>query len=259
MTPMSTRDRKNAEISAADYELALLEVIRLEFAPTPIRVFGTDKYVKHSVVGHHSRVRRQLDVAAYRPGEERPFLIADAKRRGRKIHVVDAEAFLGLVEDVGADLGLLVSPMGFTAAAARRVAQAQGRVQILTIEDALTFRWLPVARRVYPRDWYFHAELARAIRLLNEAAPLDDVIAALEPLAFEEWVAFIRDALEHDPNVAVPLLETIAAYHLDAGWRLNAIELLDGRLSTDLAQQLLRRERDPETAELLREYLTRVR
>jgi len=210
------------------------------------------------VVGRHSRVRRQLDVAAYRPGASLPFLIADAKRRRRKIHVVDAEAFLGLVEDVAADLGLLVAPMGFTAGAARRMASAGGRVHILTVEDALTFRWLPVARSIYPQDWYFHRELARAVRLLNEAAPVDDVIEALETLAFDEWDAFMRHGLAHHPDVAVPLLEAIAAHHFDDGWRFNAIALLDGRLGIDLAEQLLRRESDAETADLLREYLART-
>jgi hypothetical protein len=116
---------------------------------------------------------------------------------------------------------------------------------------------VPVARSIYPQDWYFRAELARAVRLLNEAAPADDVIQALESLAFDEWDAFMRHGLEHHPDVAVPLLEAIAAYHLDDSWRFNAIELLDDRLSIDLAEQLRRRERDPETVALLAEYLAR--
>jgi hypothetical protein len=215
-----------SRISPEDYEVAVLEAMRLEFAPTPIRICGTENNIKHKVVGRHSRVRRQIDAAAYRPGDARPFLIADAKRRGRKIHVVDAEAFLGLVEDVGAELGLLVAPGGFTRGAIRRVAAARGRVHILTVEDALTFRWLPVARGIYPHDWYFHAELALAVRRRNDGAPIDDVIEALEAVAFEEWDAFMRNALEHDPAFAVPLLETVASCHLDDAWRYNAMELL---------------------------------
>jgi hypothetical protein len=254
---MSSHRLPTDGISPADYELAVFEAIRLEFAPTPVQVRGTENKAKHTVLGRHSRVPRQLDAAAYRPGEARPFLIADAKRRGRKVHVVHADAFLGLMEDAGAELGLLVAPAGFTSGAARRVAPARGRVRILTVEDALTFRWLPVARTIYPQDWYFHAELAHAVRLLNEAAPHREIMEALETIAFDEWDAFMRRALADHLDLAVPLLEAIASYHHDDGWRFNAIELLDHRMSVELAARLLERERDPETSELLREYVAR--
>jgi hypothetical protein len=91
--------------------------------------------------------------------------------------------------------------------------------------------------------------------VLNEAAQIQDIVEALEPIAFDEWDAFMRHALERHPHVVAPLLVAIAEHHPDDGWRFNAIQLLGHRLSADVARQLLGRETGPETAALLREHL----
>lgn len=242
-----------SKITPEEYELAVLEKLRLDFAPVAVRVWGTEHGNKHHVRGRHSLVDRQLDAAAYRLGEERPFLVADAKRHRRKLDVKEVEAFLGMVDDVGAGIGLLVAPRGFTDAAERRAAAASMSVLVMTVEQALTYRWLPVARKVYPYDWVFHERIAHALRLLHETAPPFRIADALEPVAFEEWDALVSHALTQHRDQACELLLAIARHHHDSSWRFNAVQRLIGGdfLASEVRRELLESERDPDTVELL--------
>ena len=243
----------NLSITHQDYELAVLEKLRLELLPHGIPVLGTENGRVHEVEGRYSRVPRQLDAAAYRPGESRPFLIADAKRHGRPIDVKEAEAFIGMLDDVGAAIGQLVAPQGFTAGAERRVEAASTYIRIMTIDEALTFKWLPVARLVYPQDWNFRKELALALRSLREGAPSSAVVDALDLVSFEEWDALVQYALDQHAAEAVAFLRAIASHHEDDGWRYHAIRHLieSGNLDQNTAAQLRERELDPEIRELL--------
>src|SRR5688572_20032947 len=147
------------------YERGLLERLRYDFPY--FKVCGTIAGPPHRALGRLSLVRRQLDAAVYRPGESAPFLIADAKFYTDPIDVKDVEAFIGLMEDVGATLGELAAPKGGTGAAKRRAAAADVRICVMSFDVALTFRWYPVAREVFPYDWLFHEQLARAIHALK--------------------------------------------------------------------------------------------
>ena len=242
-------------ITAADYELAVLERIRLDFAATEVRVYGTEAGTKHFVRGRHSLVDRQLDVAAYRLGAIAPFLVADAKRHANKLDVKDVETFVGMVEDVGAEIALLVAPHGFTPAAGRRAAAASMRVFVMTIEQALTCRWLPIARQLFPQDWVFHEQLAACLRRLNEHAPPEHIIEAMESLAFEEAESFIRHALVADTTHAVEFLTMIATSYHDDGWRYHALRLLldAKRLTPQMRIDFLAVESDPDNIAMLRE------
>ncbi|MEZ4240359.1 MAG: restriction endonuclease [Myxococcota bacterium] len=108
-----------------EYELSVLEHLRQEYAGLPVRVVGTEGGRRHEVVGRHSIVPRQLDVAAYAEGDERPVFVADAKHYGEKIDVKDVESFAGMADDVGARFSALIAPAGFTDAAFRRAAAVQ--------------------------------------------------------------------------------------------------------------------------------------
>jgi hypothetical protein len=79
---------------------------------------------------------RQIDVLidARHDTDNTRRIIVDAKRRRRKIDISDVEAFRGVMEDVGATHGYLVSPAGFTKAAERRA------------QDAVSIRIVPLDR-----------------------------------------------------------------------------------------------------------------
>lgn len=208
------------------YEFGLLQRIRHEFEPQGLQVCGTEGDEKHCVVGRLSLSSRQLDVAIYRPGEKKPFWIADAKRHTRRIDVRIVESFLGMMEDVGARIGLLVAPNGFSKAAVRRARITGLTLRIMTPDEALDFQWLPLVRSIFPWDWIFHPSLCQAIRRLKEKTAPRLVIDALEGTAFEEWLEFCAYALFHHRQEAIATLEMIALHHFDDGWRYNAIQLL---------------------------------
>lgn len=68
-------------------------------------------------------------------------MVVDTKRWNRKIDVRGVEAFLGLVEDVGADLGLLVTTAGTTDGARERIRTARGtRIEVVTLQQLRAWR-----------------------------------------------------------------------------------------------------------------------
>ena len=248
-------------ISWKDYELAVLEKVRLDAAASAVRVTGTEHGIEHHVLGQRSGTPRQLDVAIYRLDESRPFFIGDAKQHAKKIDVTVVDSFVGLMGDVGATMGLLVAPHGFTPGALEYAENAAVKVWIMTIEEALTYKWLPEARRIFPFDWTFHEQLAQAVRHLNDGLFADEIVDALESVHYEEWSEFVTYALANHAGQAVAFLQTIAEHHHDDGWRFNAIQRLDesGHLASSFAQNLLGHEQDADVAERLRDFLTVTR
>ncbi len=73
------------------------------------------------LVGKFSRVERQIDLLIEEQASDFAFrIVVDAKHRGRKIDVVDVEAFLGLTRDVEAHTGMMIALEGYTPAAINR-------------------------------------------------------------------------------------------------------------------------------------------
>ena len=140
-------------MSWQEYESAVLEHLRQDFAGLTVHVRGKEQGQQHRVKGRYSGVDRQLDAAVYRqPTDPRPVLVADAKRYAGRVDVKDVEAFGGMAEDVGAQLCMLVAPEGFTAAAERRADAYDMELRIVTVDDALTHSWLAAAREIFPLD-----------------------------------------------------------------------------------------------------------
>jgi hypothetical protein len=225
------------------YERGLLERLRYDFPEPDFRVEGTVSGRPHRVRGRLSQTRRQLDAAVYRSGESTPFLIADATFHARPIDVKEVEAFIGLIKDVGAILGGLAAPKGGSNPARRRAETAGVRVEIMSLDEAITFRWYPVAREIFLHDWIFHEKLARALRALKTDGCARQIEGALEDIAFEEWEAYVRWALGHHPEEGVSFLVWVARHHYDDGWVYNATRILDevGLMPPELRAELLGR------------------
>ena len=235
------------------YERGLLEQLRYEFPEPLFKVCGTvASSTPHLVPGRLSLAKRQLDAAVYRSGESTPFLIADAKYHTRPLTVKDVEAFIGMMDDVGATLGELAAPNGSSVAAKRRAVAADVQIRIMALDEALTFRWKPVAREVYPYDWIFHDQLARAVRALKTDGSPQEVEASLENIAFDEWERFVWYALQHHPEEGDAFLVWVARHHHDDGWIYNAAHILQeaGLMQPELRAELLSRP-DADLQELL--------
>lgn len=86
---------------------------------------------------------RQIDVLveATTSGITNTRLIVDCKRGKKPMDVKDIEEFIGMVEDVGADMGILVSAAGASDGAMRRAQMARGvRIKALSIEELTSWR-----------------------------------------------------------------------------------------------------------------------
>lgn len=84
------------------------------------RYLAPNAKVQHNVLldGRKSETKRQIDVLVEQMvGQYKMRIVIDSKDLSRPMDVTGVEQFAGLVDDVGAHKGVLVSPLGFTKAA----------------------------------------------------------------------------------------------------------------------------------------------
>ena len=113
----------------------LVARIQRELAP-----LGAEITQDERIVGVFSEVQRQIDVAVRITVDGRQLLtVIDAKDRARPIDVKAVEEFMGLVEDVEANKGILVASNGFSAASRRR-ARAAG-IDLFSSVDVESTDW----------------------------------------------------------------------------------------------------------------------
>jgi hypothetical protein len=103
-----------------------------------------DEDGRQRLPGRHSRIKRQIDVTVRGDfeGIGECTIIVDCKyfTKNKKINVCQVEQFIGLLNDVGVPLGLLVTTHGFTKAAKRRAEGERGVILEVIAFDELA-RW----------------------------------------------------------------------------------------------------------------------
>ncbi|MGL4560120.1 MAG: restriction endonuclease, partial [Afipia sp.] len=123
------------------------------------------------IVGKISGRSRQIDVLmeTRHDTDNTRRVIVDAKKRTRKIDVKEVETFIGMMEDVQATHGYLVSPSGHTKAAEKR-AQQTVSIRIVPLDRLTDFdptTW-PECRRMGCRHgrifWDGYPELSLKFR-----------------------------------------------------------------------------------------------
>jgi Restriction endonuclease len=123
-----------------EYELGVADVIRHHV--------GSAAIVEHDahIDGRTGR-DRQVDIAVRGPifGLDDGLLVVDCKHHARPVSVAIVDAFLGLVDDVSADLGMLVTTAGLTKTAQARAKAGRLRVRVLSRTDL--DRWSPPGTR----------------------------------------------------------------------------------------------------------------
>jgi hypothetical protein len=120
------------ELTPSDYEDGVAALLAAKFEG-----HGTIER-NASLPGRSGGRARQIDVLIRLalPDMDEELMVVDCKRYGSKVDIKDVEAFIGLVEDVGAAMGLLVTTEGYTAGAVARAAFTRGiRVQVIRVED----------------------------------------------------------------------------------------------------------------------------
>lgn len=92
------------------------------------------------VFGKHSQTWREVDITIRQDvGQFDLFIVIDCKDYSIPVDVKDVEEFIGLVEDVAANKGAIVSASGFTEAAKKR-AESSG-IDLYRLVDAEAHDW----------------------------------------------------------------------------------------------------------------------
>lgn len=128
------------------------------------------------IVGRITGVRRQIDVLieARHDTNNRHRIVVDAKKKSRRIDVKEVESFRGLMEDVGATHGYLVSPAGCTKAAEKRAQEAVS-IRILPLNRLENFdpsTWPRCQKTGCERGrvfWNGYPELTTVLRSLHSS------------------------------------------------------------------------------------------
>ena len=197
------------------------------------------------VRGSKSHSRRQIEAAA-------PFLLIEAKRRGRAIDLQHAGATIALVQDVGRLPTIMVSSSGYSSAAIMHL-EAEGIQHLtLTLTDAAALRWVQLVESYFLIDAEYRVLSGRLV----EALRVGDCGAFLDlETPSEEWLATMYVGLDMFADTSRTVLLAIAAQHYDDGVRWNAINLAEdhGFLSARDLEVLVAGERNSEILELLNE------
>lgn len=123
--------------------------IRIDLTPQDyedgVATLLAEKFEGHGIVERDARLTsrsggrdRQIDILVRLPlaDLEEGLMVVDCKRYGTRVDIKDVETFIGLVEDVGAPMGLLVTTQGFTRGAIRRARAVRGiRIQVVRVEE----------------------------------------------------------------------------------------------------------------------------
>lgn len=111
------------------------------------RVFrqqGAEVIKNTYLVGRYSGVKRQIDIIikGLKDGEIVSDCLVECKHYAQKINVKIVDSFIGCLEDVGVERGLLVSEKGFTKAAINRAHNGKENIEvdILSLGDLQQFQ-----------------------------------------------------------------------------------------------------------------------
>lgn len=88
------------------------------------------------VNGKFSKVKRQVDVLIESTLVGYPLLgVVECKCFSKKVDVKIVDSFIGFLEDVGANLGIIITNIGYSKAAHNRAEMKGIRLEILTFEE----------------------------------------------------------------------------------------------------------------------------
>ena len=111
-----------------DYEDYVYETLRAKY---PQHIFKRDG----QMVGK-AGTKRQVDIAIYEKIAGHEILtVVDCKYYEKKIDVKNVEMFIGMLEDLGADVGIMVTATGYTSTAKTRAKISRVRLDIVKYED----------------------------------------------------------------------------------------------------------------------------
>jgi Restriction endonuclease len=96
----------------------------------------------HKVTGVRSGTTRQIDVWVTGEVAGREIKLAiECKFYKAKVDIKTVDSFIGFLEDVGADKGVLITTTGFTSGAEKRAKAARIDLEVMSLESAMETDW----------------------------------------------------------------------------------------------------------------------
>jgi hypothetical protein len=179
-----------------------------------------DVRVNQKIRGKKSKRKRQVDIAIYsQVGQIRLLTIFECKDYKTTVDVEKVEAFAKKLSDVGANKGIMVSPIGFTASA-RNVAQDAG-IDLYRLADTRDHDW----KREITVPFYIKDTVLKAVQgflqdlngnwlppqgdreLFNEKG---EFVYYLQEILWDAWND--PKANTRQPGVLVPLIHDETLY-----------------------------------------------
>lgn len=113
-----------------EYEKEIADYFRSEYPAATITANA-------KLMGRFSKTERQIDLLVEEQGSDFTFRIAvDAKHYSTPIDVKDVDQFCGMLRDIGVDVGVMISPEGYSQAAINRAHYGDSRLEL----DVLNFK-----------------------------------------------------------------------------------------------------------------------
>ena len=209
-------------------------------------------------------IERQVDVVIFKTSDlNRPFIMVETKRwKDNSIQLDHIDGMVGKMLHLEIENGIYVS-VEFSKNAIKYAKNSNITTLALPFEDADTLNWRELIRSYFILDFSFHPPMAEALRKFVESEnPIDltpleiwERFDELETLPYEEWLSWFNDIKNQNFNKAKQLLLTIVKYHYESEWRFNALQLLEDNIKEEELKELLEKENDPETTELIKSKL----
>lgn len=122
-----------------DYEMQIFEKLKEEFPDSEI-------LKNQKIEVRLSKVKRQIDILVKGTLVGRDILgVVECKNFNEKVDVKVIDGFAGFLEDVGANIGILITNKGFTKGAENRANNAYGAIKLDIVKfehlDAYHFIW----------------------------------------------------------------------------------------------------------------------
>ncbi len=91
--------------------------------------------------GYATETKRQIDIAARgKIAGHDVFVVIDCKKYSRKLDINDVGTFITVLNDVGADIGILVTQKGFAKNAATLAKKSRVKLEIKTLEELRQYK-----------------------------------------------------------------------------------------------------------------------
>jgi hypothetical protein len=225
------------------YEEEIAEYFREEYPDA--RITANAK-----LPGKFSKTDRQIDLLIEEQIIDLPFkLIVDTKCRSNKIDVKDVEEFVGLVRDVGADKGILISTEGYTQAAIQRAYSEDLILDVVNFKELKQYHGfvgipyaLPCGAVMQPPlGWIVDRTQGRAALawLYERGLTLDEALARNEFMYVNFWgkkKPAEKLELAHDLDSLLNFQEG----YMRKGTPVSRIEIVEGVKRTDARRTVIR-------------------